>query len=430
MVSRMLACVLGGALVTAIIQPLSAQPFSDSSGPAWAFAALAKLAAKGFIQGYPDGRRGNRAMTRDEMAVVVARVLANVETIEHQWPAPQRPQAGPQPGSPPPAQQPQVTRADIDLLRRLVADLKDELADLGVRVPAVEQELAAIEPRLDNAKVTGTTRFLENVGRGAVGAGSPTGVNGNPLTTSQSADSAPFTNSAQFEFKLNVDGAVSDELHMIAAVMTQGDSFNVFNSGNIATATKAPAFGSQPATAAFGNGAFGSLDSAFLDWTRQWGSTDTPSKLEAWLGRFGANPQPNCMADCYPVQFGPFGLLMNDTGATWTDSTADSGVNAADGLRVALHLPGALDLQAQALLVRVQGATGGRATEAGLPVPSDAYIFGEDAYGFDANIQINIWSRLGFYYVGNQIRQRKTPPGLGASAAPGSGTCTDRAAVR
>jgi len=412
MASRMVACLLGGALVIGTIQPLSAQPFSDSAGPAWASAALAKLASEGLIQGYPDGTfRGGRALTRDEMAVIVARVLAKIETISRQLPAPQRPQAGPEAGSPPPPAQPQVTQADLDLLRRLVADLKDELADLGVRVPAVEQELAAIAPRLDNVKVTSTTRFRENVGRGAVGAGSP--INGNPLTTNQAAETAPFTNNAQYMFKLNFDGSVSDDLHFIAAVMTQGASFQSFNSGNIGTASSAPAFGSQPANSTSGNGAFGSLDSAFLDWTRSWGSSDTPSTFETWLGRFGANPQPNCMADCYPVQFGPFGLLMNDTGATWSDSTADSGVNVADGLRVALHLPDALDLQTQVLIARVQGATGTNTAEAGIPVASDAYIFGEDAYGFDANLRVNYWTRLGLYYVGNQITPASNTSGPG-----------------
>jgi len=52
-----------------ITQPLSAQPFSDSGRPAWASAALAKLASDGLIQGYPDGTfRGDRALTRNEMA--------------------------------------------------------------------------------------------------------------------------------------------------------------------------------------------------------------------------------------------------------------------------------------------------------------------------------------------------------------------------
>ena len=48
---------------------------------------------------------------------------------------------------------------------------------------------------------------------------------------------------------------------------------------------------------------------------------------------------------------------MNDTGATWSDSTADTGVNVADGLRVTLRLPAFADLQAQALIARATGPT-------------------------------------------------------------------------
>ena len=370
--------VLLGSLVIASSGPAVAQPFKDASAtsaPAWAYDALAKLAADGLVEGYPDGTfRGDRALTRAEMAVDGARVLERVESIERQ--VPRRPQTeGPTPA------QLQVSRTDIELLLRLVAELKDELADLAVRVPAAEEELWALAPRIGNVRVSGTTRFRENVGR-FVTVSTP--VNGNPNTTIQGADAFPITNAAQYEFKLTFDafvadpavGAAASALHFIAAVMTQGDTLQTFNSGNSGIAVSAPAFGIQPPNGPFGNGAFGSLDSAFLDWTLQWGPSDTPSTVETWLGRFGANPQPNCFANCYPVQFGPVGLLMCDTGATWSDSTADTGVNVADGLRVTLHLPAFADLQAQALIARATGPTPSAVEEAGIPVPSDAYIFG------------------------------------------------------
>jgi len=431
-----------GLLVVAWNVPAFAQPFKESNVPPWVSAALAQLAADGLIQGYPDGTfRGDRALTRDEMAVIVARVLAKVENLERPVPAAPTPARPPKTVSPPPSPRSPVSQADIDLLLRLVNELKDELADLDLRVPAVEAELQAIKPHIDNVRISGTTRFRENVGVG----GSSTPVNGNPLTTNLSAGTAALANQAQFMFKLNFDAAVVSQvgpitvatglpyipnnLHFIAAVVTQGN-LQTFNSGNLGTMTNAPLFGSQPANTAFGNGAFGSLDSAFLDWTREWGPVVAPTTLETWLGRFGANPQPNCVADCYPVQFGPFGLLMNDTGATWSDSTGDSGVNVADGLRVALHVPALADLQAQAVLIRVEGATGSAVgSEATLPVPGDSYIFGEDAYGVDANIQVNYWTRVGLDYVGNTITAPSNtsgPSGFGNAAqwhvyGPGGG---------
>jgi len=384
-------------IVFAVTLPAFAQPFSDGTGPAWMSNALAKLAADGILQGYPDGTfRGDRAVTRYEMAVMVARILARIESQQQT-----SPQTGPRPTV---AAPPQISKADLDLILRLTEDLRQELADLNVRVPAAEADLRAIEARLDNVRITGLMRFREDLARTTAGQGAS--INGNPLTSATDAAAAPVTNRAAYLFKLVFDGFVTDHLHFIAGLMTQGDTFQTFNSGEIGAAS--------PAFTGSANGSFSSIDSAFLDWTQTWGTRpniDTPiPTLEVWLGRFGADPQPGpCSTGCYPITFGPFGLLMNDTGATWADSTSDSGVNVADGLRVALHLPNFADLQAQAVLLRVAGGTGDPlAPPSGIP-----YSFGEDAYGVDANIQANYWTRVGAYYVGNNIVPIDTAPGPG-----------------
>lgn len=111
----------------------------------WAFDAIAELAAKGIVEGYPDGTfKGDRAMTRYEMAMVVARLLARVEAIKIPPPAP-----------PAKIPAPPVSAADIATLRRLVNEFRAELAALGVRVTAVEEELAALRARIDNTFITG-----------------------------------------------------------------------------------------------------------------------------------------------------------------------------------------------------------------------------------------------------------------------------------
>ncbi|HXF82575.1 MAG TPA: hypothetical protein VNN19_07475, partial [bacterium] len=78
-------------------------------------------------------------------AMVVARLLARIEAIKI-----------PAPPAPPKID---VTRADIATLQRLINEFRAELAALGVRVTAVEEELAALRGRLDNTKVTGFTFF-------------------------------------------------------------------------------------------------------------------------------------------------------------------------------------------------------------------------------------------------------------------------------
>lgn len=149
---RKVALTVAALFVLAVVSPAFSQPFADVPTDHWAFDAIAELAAKGLVEGYPDGTfKGDRAMTRYEMAMVVARILARVEAIKIPPPPP--------PVKIPP---PEVTRADIQTLQRLINEFRAELAALGVRVTAVEEELAALRARLDNTRVTGDVRFRYN----------------------------------------------------------------------------------------------------------------------------------------------------------------------------------------------------------------------------------------------------------------------------
>jgi len=49
-VSAIIAMVLVGA-----VTPVHGQPFSDTPANHWAYDAIAELAARGLIEGYPDG---------------------------------------------------------------------------------------------------------------------------------------------------------------------------------------------------------------------------------------------------------------------------------------------------------------------------------------------------------------------------------------
>ncbi|HLY23965.1 MAG TPA: S-layer homology domain-containing protein, partial [bacterium] len=116
---RYLALAVATVVMFAMVAPAFAQPFADVPTNHWAYDAIAELAAKGLVEGYPDGTfKGDRAMTRYEMAMVVARLLARIESIQIPAPAPA----------------PQVTRADLEALQRLINEFRAELAALGVRV--------------------------------------------------------------------------------------------------------------------------------------------------------------------------------------------------------------------------------------------------------------------------------------------------------
>ncbi len=97
----------------------AANPFSDVPAGHWAYASVAKLAAAGVVDGYPDGTfKGNNLMTRYEMAQIVAKALA---------------------------------KGAIGSDDKLVGEFADELDNLGVRV-------AKLEKNSDNVKITGNIR--------------------------------------------------------------------------------------------------------------------------------------------------------------------------------------------------------------------------------------------------------------------------------
>lgn len=159
MQTRKLALSLAAVLVLALVAPVVGQPFADVPTNHWAYDAIAELAAKGLVEGFPDGTfKGNQPLTRYEMAMIVARIIARIEAIP----------------TPPP---PEVRRADLDAVRRdltaatgriaasertiatlqrLVNEFRAELQALGVRVTALEEELSALRARLDNTRIAGS----------------------------------------------------------------------------------------------------------------------------------------------------------------------------------------------------------------------------------------------------------------------------------
>lgn len=118
-----------GALVFACltIPTFSAPLFPDVPEEHWARDAVATLAARGLVEGYPDGTfKGDRAASRWEVALIVARLLARMEA-EHATFA---------------------TRAELQEVQGLVRALRSELEALGVRVTALEETTAALDERV------------------------------------------------------------------------------------------------------------------------------------------------------------------------------------------------------------------------------------------------------------------------------------------
>jgi hypothetical protein len=173
---KKVAVLLIATLVLATLTPAMAQPFADVPTNHWAYDAIAELAAKGLVEGFPDGTfKGKQSMTRYEMAMVIARIIARIEAIPTPPPLPADLVRAPALN----ATNANVAAANnrlnaltttvngintrvtanannIATLQRLVNEFRAELQALGVRVTALEEELNAVKGRLDNTRIAGT----------------------------------------------------------------------------------------------------------------------------------------------------------------------------------------------------------------------------------------------------------------------------------
>lgn len=106
-------------------------PFTDVPAAHWSYSAVQQLAKDGIVDGYTDGQfKGDKTMTRYEMAVIVAKALAKEDT---------------------------ATASQKVLIDKLAAEFATELGDLGVRVNHLEKN--STTPFGPSAKVYGDTRI-------------------------------------------------------------------------------------------------------------------------------------------------------------------------------------------------------------------------------------------------------------------------------
>ncbi len=127
-VPALVATLILGAASTGFA---AANPFSDVPAGHWAYNSVTKLTGEGIIEGYGDGTyRGNRNITRYEMAQMVAKALAKT----------------------PSANLSAASRAELE---KLAAEFRDELDSLGVRVEELEKNS-------DKVQFTGEIRYRYN----------------------------------------------------------------------------------------------------------------------------------------------------------------------------------------------------------------------------------------------------------------------------
>lgn len=101
-------------------------PFKDVPTSHWAYDAIHKLSASGVFQGVtPEKFAGNKGVSRYELAVTTARLLARVEQVMQNEDGTSK----------------LVTKEDLVSIEKLQKEFSDELASLGIRTGKLEEDL-------------------------------------------------------------------------------------------------------------------------------------------------------------------------------------------------------------------------------------------------------------------------------------------------
>jgi len=127
-------------------------PFNDVPTDHWAYDAVNKLQKDGIVIGYPDGTfGGKRAMSRYEFATAIARIMPLLDPDMGNFATKSDVQSAiagiKAPGALDLSKY--ATKADVDTIKKLVDEFRDELAALGVDVDALKRDVAALCARVD-----------------------------------------------------------------------------------------------------------------------------------------------------------------------------------------------------------------------------------------------------------------------------------------
>lgn len=135
-----LKAAIAACFACAAVTVSAANPFTDVSADDWAYQAVASLSDEGVIDGYPDGTfRGDKHVTRYEIAQIVARLMAKEDTLN---------------------------ASQKETLAKLSSQYANELKDLGVRIAELEKKRGATD-LITELRVQSIGRY-DNVFKGNV----------------------------------------------------------------------------------------------------------------------------------------------------------------------------------------------------------------------------------------------------------------------
>jgi len=324
-------------LVLACAVPVLAQgPFTDVPADHWAYDAVNQLQKDGILIGYPDGTfGGKRTITRYEFATALARINLNpgggpggltksdVEgmlgpyALKTDIPTTQNLAN-------------LATKADVDALKKLVDEFRDEIAALGVDVDALKRDVAALGARVDAIEAEmKRVKLFGDVAIFAIAGGS-TQNTAIDLDNRTLPDGLWRNIGVVKDFDLKVVGRVSDCVTANATI-NYGNYLNYLNY----------------------------VDDYSLTWNedvpvnyrptgkssvRGGGSTTTSSLSDSFFPYYlyvdAGIGKGALTVGRFPLQFTPYTLKMIDVDSYTTIMKTDSGNYPVDGVKLAINLWG------------------------------------------------------------------------------------------
>ncbi len=315
------------AAVLLMAVPAFAQgPFNDVPTDHWAYDAVNQLQKDGIVIGYPDGTfGGKRAMSRYEFATAIARILPLLNPDLSNYVTKSELQSAIAGIKMPemPDLSKYATKADVDAIRKLVDEFRDEIAALGVDVDALKRDVAALSARVDaiEAEVK-RVRFTGDVTVFGIAGGSTRGtaidLDERELASAQTGPVLFRNISVVKDMDLKVVGRVSEGT-TANAVITYGNYLNYL------------AFvddyvdGPRPTSKGTGGFAPDSLSDSFFPYYLY---------IDAGFGR-GA-----LTVGRFPLQFTPYTLKMIDVDSYTNILKTSDGNYPVDGAKLAVNFGG------------------------------------------------------------------------------------------
>jgi hypothetical protein len=331
------AILLAVVCLLCAVPAIAQGPFTDVPTDHWAYDAINTLQKDGILIGYPDGTfAGKRTITRYEFAVAIARILPLI------------PNATPSgktgltqadldnalsnyvKKSDLPDFSTFANKADVDALRKLIDEFKDELAQMGVDIDTLKKEVAALDCRVTaleaevrRVKITGDANvvsFATDYRSGVVQYAHDLDQRSIPQNATLGR-----TISVVEDFDLNIVGRVSDKTTANTTI-DYGNYLNYIGFVDDYVGGVRPVSKPRTGQAVVGQSANSNLTNAFFPYYLYINTAIGKGDLS--VGRF-------------PMQFTPYTLKKIDVDCYTSILKTDDGNYPVDGIKLAMAFSGA-----------------------------------------------------------------------------------------